>query len=57
MSDSNAEASATTSAKPVPKIKDISMMKAWKDSKVNVNLLFLLTKSFHIYRLINLYHK
>lgn len=57
MSDSNAEASATTSEKPVPKIKDISMMKAWKDSKVNVNLLFLLTKSFHIYRLINLYHK
>ncbi len=26
--------SDVTSQKPIPKIKDISMMKAWKDSKV-----------------------
>ena len=35
MSDAKAESSVTTSQKPIPKIKDISMMKAWKDSKVN----------------------
>ena len=34
MSDSKAESNATPSQKPVPKIKDISLMKAWKDSKV-----------------------
>ncbi|CAF0858526.1 unnamed protein product [Rotaria sordida] len=33
MSDSKSEDNATSSQKPVPKIKDISMMKAWKDSK------------------------
>jgi hypothetical protein len=31
MSDENR---VLTSQKPTPKIKDISMMKAWKDSKV-----------------------
>ena len=37
MSDSKAENNAATpSQKPVPKIKDISMMKAWKDSKVSI---------------------
>ncbi|CAF4318719.1 unnamed protein product, partial [Adineta steineri] len=33
MSDSRAEASTVLSQKPVPKIKDISLMKVWKDSK------------------------
>ena len=39
MSDANTESSATISQKPVPKIKDISMMKAWKDSKVSLDTL------------------
>ncbi len=41
MSDLKTENSVTISQKPVPKIKDISMMKAWKDSKVSTNKLFL----------------
>jgi hypothetical protein len=39
MSDSKAESSVTISQKPVPKIKDISMMKAWKDSKVSIDII------------------
>ena len=46
MSDSNTESSATPSQKPVPKIKEISMMKAWKDSKVSVKILFLFFTPF-----------
>ena len=37
MSDSTSEnvaSSASISEKPIKKIKDISMMRAWKDSKV-----------------------
>jgi len=34
MSDLKAESNVTTSQKPIPRIKEISMMKAWKDSKV-----------------------
>ncbi|CAF3257303.1 unnamed protein product [Rotaria socialis] len=33
MSDSKVEETAAPSQKPIPRIKDISMMKAWKDSK------------------------
>ncbi len=41
MSDLKAETSVTISQKPVPKIKDISMMKAWKESKVTIDRRFL----------------
>jgi len=39
MSDLKAESNVTTSQKPIPRIKDISMMKAWKDSKVRFGTL------------------
>ncbi len=48
MSDSKAESSATLSQKPVPKIKDISMMKAWKDSKVNNDRLCLTNELYFV---------
>lgn len=44
MSDSNVEASATPSQKPVPRIKDVSMMKAWKDSKVGITTKIIMKK-------------
>jgi hypothetical protein len=47
MSDSKPESNATPSQKPVPKIKDISMMKAWKDSKVKSS--YKKFESFQIY--------
>jgi hypothetical protein len=39
MSDLQAESNVITSQKPIPRIKDISMMKAWKDSKVRFGTL------------------
>ena len=39
MSDSKSEDNASSTQKPVPKIKDVSMMKAWKDSKVRTQLI------------------
>jgi hypothetical protein len=51
MSDSKGADSATPSQKPVPKIKDITMMKAWKDSKVSVLILLIMCKiTFHAIR-------
>jgi hypothetical protein len=39
MSDEKAENNIPTSQRPIPKIKDISMMKAWKDSKVGIGFI------------------
>ena len=41
MSDEKTENNATTSQRPITKIKDISLMKAWKDSKVGIEMMII----------------